>query len=491
MRTIFGAALRQHALDPRAPAALATPSGDLSYAELAARVDRCAAWLVREGCAASVPVAVSVLDEIDSLVVTLALLDLGVPQVGLSTHTPEAMRLALARRIAVGRVVVDDPQHALPGFAASVLTSEALRGRAAVEPVALDADPEAIAMFASSSGTTGQPKILALSQRVFTWRARQAAQTGAFARDERVLVPMSNQEYPGKSVRLYTLFHGGTAVHWPGAGTVPSPTAYCVAMDATTLQLTVLQARALALDDGSRDRLPPTTRVLLGSAQMPAGLPARFEARVGGRVHNRYGTMEIGIIASMHPDGDDGTPDSVGRPVAGIEIEIVDAAGVRQPADVPGEIRVRGGGMVHGYVDDADATARHFADGWFHPRDVGAITTAGVLRFLGRSDDMMSLNGINIFPVEIERVLETHPAVRNAAAFPLRSPLYGDIPVAAVELNDEARTDAQALTRYARERLGARAPRKVVVLERLPRNAAGKVLKRDLAAMLASRPRDR
>jgi len=339
-------------------------------------------------------------------------------------------------------------------------------------------------MYSTSSGTTGRAKVLALTQRQFVWRARQAADTGAFARDERVLVPMSSQEYPGKSVRLYTLLHGATAIGWPGAD-APSIVAHANATRATIVQLTVLQARALSSADPPPERLAPSVRVLLGASQMPSGLPGRFEERVGGRVYNRYGTMEVGIVATMYPQGDDGTPDAVGRPV--VDVEIVDDAGRPRPRDEPGQIRVRCDGMVDRYVDDPIATARHFDGGWFYPRDVGAITAAGVLRFLGRHDDMMSLNGINIFPAEIERVLEAHPAVRTAAAFAIRSAIHGDIPAAAVELRVPGSVATAEIVRYAREHLGERAPRKLVVVDELPRNAAGKVVKRRLAASLAGR----
>jgi acyl-coenzyme A synthetase/AMP-(fatty) acid ligase len=486
MRTLIGEALRRHAADPRAPAALVSPDGEVSYAELVARVDRCAAWLLRERCRASVPVGVSVVDETDCLIVVLALIDLGVPQVGLPTGMPEPMRIAMARRLALGRVVVDDPWHALAGMPVSVLLPDGMRELEGVATMPLETDPDATALFASSSGTTGVPKVLALSQRVIAWRAWQVAQVQAYAPDERVLVPMSSQEYPGKSMRVYTLIHGGTVVMWPGgAAAPPSVPAYCATMGATTLQLTVQQARALVNDPGGRDRLPASTRVFLGASRMPAGLPAAFEARVGGRVYNRYGTTEIGIVSTMYPEGDDGTPDSVGRRAAGVELEIVDENGRLMPPGEPGEIRLRCESMAERYFDDPVATAAHFANGWFYPRDVGLITPGGVLRFLGRSDDMMMLNGINIFPAEIERVLEEHPAVRNAAAFPIRSPIYGDIPAAAVELNGTMAADAPALARYARERLGVRAPRKVVIVAALPRNANGKVVKRELAAALA------
>ena len=491
MRTLFGEALRMHASDPRAPPALASPEREISYAELVERVQRRAAWLSREGCAPSVPVGVSVVDELENLVVSLALLELGVPQVGLSTLVPEPMRRALARRLALGRVVADDSRHALPGIAASLAAPGDPGDPEASAPRPLDPDPDAPALFASSSGTTGIPKILALSQRVIAWRARQLAGVQAFARDERLLVPLSNQEYPGKSMRLYALCLGCTAIEWPGArAAIASVPAYCRATRTTTLQLTVLQARALAGAEAPSDRLPSSTRVYLGASRMPAGLPALFESRVGGRLYNRYGTTEIGIVATMYPDGDDGTPDSVGRPSAGVEVEIVGDHGRPLPHGEAGEIRLRAECMVDRYHGDPVATAKHFVGGWFYPRDIAMITPGGVLRYLGRRDDMMKLANINVFPAEIERVLEEHPAVASAAAFPIPSAVHGDIPAAAVELRAPGGVDVPTLASYARERLGVRAPRKIAILDALPRNAAGKVIKRELAKILAPRAPD-
>lgn len=136
---------------------------------------------------------------------------------------------------------------------------------------------------------------------------------------------------------------------------------------------------------------------------------------------------------------------------------------------------------------DPVATAKHFVDGWFHPRDVAMVTPGGVLRYLGRKDDMMKLANINIFSAEIERVLEEHPAVAGAAAFPIPSAVHGEIPAAAVELRAPGDVDAPSLSACARERLGVRAPRRIAILDALPRNATGKVVKRDLARMLAPR----
>jgi len=161
------------------------------------------------------------------------------------------------------------------------------------------------------------------------------------------------------------------------------------------------------------------------------------------------------------------------------------ADGSEAAPDEVGEIRLRAPGMATSYVGDAVATARHFREGWFVPGDLASFDRERRLIIHGRADDMMILNGINIFPVEIERVLETHPAVAAAAAFPLASPVHGQIPMAAVELREGAASSAAELLAWVRRELGVRAPRRIEVVPAMPRNAQGKILKRELAQRFA------
>ena len=132
------------------------------------------------------------------------------------------------------------------------------------------------------------------------------------------------------------------------------------------------------------------------------------------------------------------------------------------------------------------ATSRHFRNGWFYPGDLASLTSAGALCLHGRADDMMTLNSIKIFPAEIERVLEEHPGVKAAAAFAKSSKTHGDIPVAAVELHAAAGIGGDELMACVRERLGVRAPRKIIVVDALPRNSAGKILKRELIDLIVT-----
>jgi len=481
--TLFARRLADLASDRRWPAIL-LPGGEIAYAELEARAWRRAAWLRARGLTAT-PVGVSIGDDIAHLVVAIALLFLGVPQIGIAPAMPQAMRRELARRLPLSRMIVDDAGKGIEGVPSTVLDDDvAADAWATVPPI--DANPDTVGLYATSSGTTGRAKLVPLSQRVMAARAGQIAAALGFAPDERFALAVPVDDYVGKAQRLNVLWHGGTLAFPTGTHAEIPTVEQANALRVDVLLLSVLQARNL-VHRGGDARLPATTKVLLGAARMPPGFARAFEAAVGGRVYDRYGSTEANLIATTYPRGDDGSTDAVGPPLRDIELEIVDASGRPVPPGADGEIRTRSAYLAPGYHDDPEATARHFRDGWYYTGDAGRLDERGVLRLLGRRDDMMSLNGINIFPAEIERVLESHPAVRSAAAFSVRSPIHGDIPAAAVELRMPASADVAEIVRYAREHLGARAPRKLVVVDELPRNAAGKVVKPLLAATLVER----
>src|SRR5947207_11082975 len=172
MQTVFGARLEQYASTARASPALAMPGREIAYSELLGRVRSCAAWLTREPGLPLQPVGITIAEEIPHLVASLTLLSLGVPQVSLPTSEPGSKRLNLAERLGVGRVLLTDPQYALPGRDAQLLTpdlDEPAAGHASLDAVL--SDPDAPAIYFTSSGTSGEPKVFALSQRALAWRA--------------------------------------------------------------------------------------------------------------------------------------------------------------------------------------------------------------------------------------------------------------------------------------------------------------------------------
>jgi long-chain acyl-CoA synthetase len=482
MQTVFGARLSQYALNPAGPPALVTPEWGMSYAELLRCVQTCATWLAAEGCSRERIVGITVAGDFPHLVTSLALLALGVPQVCLPTTEPAGRRSELAERLDVARIVVADAKHALPGRPTSLLAPGRYAPTGGALPDAIDADPDAPSVYHTSSGTTGQPKIYALSQRMIAWRGGHYMPSERVGPVFRSALLLAAEDPMGRARLHYCAIMGCTSVlsrehRW-------SVRDLCHRLGVTFVELGVLQLGELLTDRSDLRPLPPGTVVATGGALPPAKLRQEFRARFGVPLFIHYGAREFGRITASDAGSDDGDFETVGKPVPWIDFEIVDAEDKPVSAGEIGEVRVRAECMTREFYRDPEATARHFKDGWFYPRDLASLTPAGRVCLHGRADDMMNLNGIKIFPSEIERVLEEHPAVKAAAAFARSSAVHGDIPIAAVELHDRTTIDVEELLARARERLGVRAPRRIFVLEALPRNAAGKVMKSELAAMI-------
>jgi acyl-coenzyme A synthetase/AMP-(fatty) acid ligase len=476
MRTSFADRLARHAADATASPAFVRADDVLSYAELHRRVEHAAAWLRDEGCGAGDVLGITIADELAHLVVSLAALALGLPQAGLPTFEPQAARLKLAQSLGVTRVIAVEPAHGLPGIAASFVTPGFLaQPRHVPLQEALNADPEAIAIFVASSGSTGEPKLIALNARMLDERHRHRG----FTSRDRILGLTTIEDIFGKSTRLNVAWQGATSVH--RSSPAQPLESLCATRGVTRLVVGVLQAASLVREDAAP--LPAGLGVFASGARVSMRLREAYRATGRANLHVELGAREVGLVCTTWPHDRDPSLESVGTVVPTATVEVVDADGQPLPAGEIGEIRVRTTYMIDAYYRDPAATARNFRDGWFHPGDLGSFTRHGSLCLHGRVDDVMNLNGIKIYPTEIERFLESDPAVKAAAAFALRSDLHGEIPVAAIEWQGDARPDAAALLSRARAELGVRSPRRIVVVDALPRTVAGKIARRELARL--------
>lgn len=474
----FRARLADHAQRRADVPALVTATASVSYGELAPLVRAWASALHAQGAAPGSIVGLTVRREIEHLLATLALFDLGVPVVALASREPPAARARLARRVGVNLVVADRADDAVEGLRSLDLArvrSAACAPVLAAPPAAAPARP---ALYLTGSGTTGEPKIVGYTQDELAAHADCHIDfTG-----ERVLRPAHVEYNNSKRMRLYTLWQGGTCILADGAS--GSLVALCVRHRASWLELSPMHAADLLAAVRSEGRLPERVKLRIGGARVPIALRRAIMAEATPQLYVSYGTTETSFVSCADPTMHD-ERESVGPVGAHVTISVMRADGTEAAPDEVGEIRLRVPGMATDYVGDAAATARHFRDGWFVPGDLVSLDRQRALVIHGRADDMMIMNGINIFPVEIERVLETHPAVASAAAFPLASPVHGQIPIAAVELREGRACDAAELLAWVRRELGVRAPRRVEVVPALPRNAQGKVVKRELAQRFA------
>ena len=194
-----------------------------------------------------------------------------------------------------------------------------------------------------------------------------------------------------------------------------------------------------------------------------------------------YGLTETSPALTWTAIGGVAKPGSVGRPLPGVELRLIDEGGEDVDPGDPGEIVVRGPNVFKGYWSDAEATERAFVDGWFRTGDVGVLDDDGDLFIVDRRRDLVIVSGFNVYPREVEDVLLRHPAVADCAVVGMPDGRTGESVRAIVVLREGAQESPDALIEHCRRSLAPyKVPARVDVVQAIPRNAAGKVLRREL-----------
>jgi acyl-CoA synthetase (AMP-forming)/AMP-acid ligase II len=256
----------------------------------------------------------------------------------------------------------------------------------------------------------------------------------------------------------------------------------CARAEVSTIQIGAYRLGSLFSNQTRGvQRLPEFTRIVAGGTRVPGPLRDKVRVLLTDNLWVSYATSEVAGISLATPEQHPLFPEGVGFPLEGVQVEIVDE---NDDAIAPGEvgrIRVRKANMVSGYASDPNPSPR-FRDGWFYPGDLFSQDEGSPLIFHGREADVMVLNGLKIFASLIEDTLASHPDVKEAVAYPIKSRVHGEIPAAAVVLSAKAQSrDPAHLLDYCRQSLGVRSPRRIVILDSIPRTQAGKPLRRILS----------
>ena len=211
---------------------------------------------------------------------------------------------------------------------------------------------------------------------------------------------------------------------------------------------------------------------------MPVELLREFNARFPVPLVEGYGPTESSPVASVNPIRGPWKAGSVGIPIPDVEMSIRNEAGKELSDGETGEICIRGGNVMRGYWNEPEETAKVLRDGWLYTGDVGHRDAEGYYFITDRKKDMLLVNGINVYPREVEEILYQFPGVKEAAVIGLPDPRKGEQPVAFIAPNEGAVLDEKAIIQFVRSKLADyKVPRHVVFLPALPRNATGKILK--------------
>jgi malonyl-CoA/methylmalonyl-CoA synthetase len=239
--------------------------------------------------------------------------------------------------------------------------------------------------------------------------------------------------------------------------------------------------RLLELPEDAARRIGAGMRLFVsGSAPLPAPVFEAFRARFGHAILERYGMTETLMTVSNPYDGER-RPGTVGRPLPGVDLRIVSPEGRDVPEGEPGELLVRGPAVLAGYWRRPDATAAAFADGWFRTGDVGEWSEDGYLAVVGRAKDVVISGGFNVYPKEIELVIDAMPGVLESAVVGIAHADFGEAVTAFVVPRFGVTLSEAGVIAHVKDRLAAfKVPKRVVLVADLPRNAMGKVQKNAL-----------
>jgi malonyl-CoA/methylmalonyl-CoA synthetase len=411
-------------------------------------------------------------------------------------YTPDEVAYLLGD--ATPKVVITDPGTPAAMLAARPFTCSADESGTLAEATAtLSSDfedrpvgPDDFAILCYTSGTTGRPKGAPLSQHNLSSNAEALIATWGFSSGDVLIHILPLFHVHGLVVGLNCVFGAGAQMRYFSRFV---PQSVIDAFEGSTVMMGVPTHyhRLLAEDRLNKASCAPMRLFISGSAPLLAPVFNEFSRRTGKPILERYGMTETAMICS-NPLNEERRAGTVGFPLPGIEVRVAD-----ETTDEPlatgqiGAIQVRGPNVFAGYLGRPELNATEFCrDGFFRTGDLGAFDTDGYLSILGRSKDLVISGGLNVYPKEVEDVLDNLPGVEESAVVGIPDPDFGEAVVAAVVAHGHAALDPATLRDQARERLASyKVPKHVVIVEALPRNTMGKVeksrLRNELTALLA------
>lgn len=464
---------------------LSTDGRSFTYGQMSDHARRLGTAVRRRGLQVGDRLIAQTAKSPDGLALWLGCLAAGVVYVPTNTAYTSAEIGYFCTDAGASLLVVDDPATVAEIDTPTASLAELVAEAATLDPVeTAPVESSAPAALVYTSGTTGRPKGATLTHGCILANGHALAEVWQFSSDDVLVHALPIFHIHGLFIALHPTMLRGASVRFlprfdPGAVIDALP-------EATVFMGVPTYYHRLLATPGFGPELCANMRLFTsGSAPMTEITHAEFSARTGRQIVERYGMSEAGIITSNRIDGV--VAGSVGHALPGYEMRVVDDDGAPVGPGVTGTVEVRGPSLCAGYWGrpDADAESRT-ADGWFSTGDVGSVDDGGRLTLEGRSSDMIISGGLNIYPKEIEMVLDDLDGVVESAVVGLPHEDFGEAVTAFLVL--EPGTDPSALDLEAALQPLARFkhPKTVRILRELPRNAMGKVQKN----LLRSNPPD-
>jgi len=352
------------------------------------------------------------------------------------------------------------------------------------------ASDDDLAVMLYTSGTSGRPKGVMLTHGNIAANIQQIQDFVHFTPQDVMLGVLPQFHSFGMTVlTLLPLTFGLKAVYT--ARFVPQKIVKLMRDHRPTIFVAIpsMYAALLSIKDATPEDFASLKFIVSGGEPLPDAVATRFYERFGKRINEGYGLTESSPVTNWcRPD--EHRPHSVGRALPRIIERIVDpATGRDMPPNADGEVWIKGPNIMRGYYGLPAETAKALSpDGYLRTGDMGRLDPDGHLYITGRIKEMLIIGGENVFPREIEEVLDRHPSINASGVVGLHDHMRGEVPVAFVELREGEAFDRQSVLNHCRANLaGYKVPAEIRVLEQLPRNPTGKIMRRELKAMLAQK----
>jgi long-chain acyl-CoA synthetase len=343
------------------------------------------------------------------------------------------------------------------------------------DPVDRDDDDTAVILY--TSGTTGKPKGAELTHANLRRNVATIVEMLQVTGDDVILGALPLFHAFGQTAGLNAAVAAGACLTLIPRF-APDKALSTIERDRVTIFEGVPTMFAAMLHSDTRPDTGSLRLCVSGGAAMPVEVMRCFEEIFGCMVLEGYGLSETSPVASFNQPDRERKPGSIGTPVAGVEMKLVDVS-----EEGVGEIAIRGHNVMKGYWNRPDASAAAIdSEGWFRTGDLARVDDDGYFFIVDRSKDMIIRGGYNVYPREIEEVLYEHPAVREAAVVGVADDMLGEEVGAAIALVPGAETDAAAIQEFVKTRVaGYKYPRRIWFVDELPKGPTGKILKRDIA----------
>ncbi|RLA39604.1 MAG: hypothetical protein DRR42_26980 [Gammaproteobacteria bacterium] len=465
--------------------AVMTADGTLSFAELEELVLRCATLLRSQGVTQHKICGLAISDPLCMLIAWLALGRLRVGVICLPPGQSQKQAASLIKACSVGAVLSNQPgMPKRPQIIEVSLTQ--IKGNPLPTSENIELGSGDIEYIINGSGSTGTPKLIAYQFGVAT--AQVTASARAFGTQENdVFLSYVSLNFGTPFLFCMEAFSTGAAIvmeNQRGMDAFEVTERYGVTVSYATVYHAEL---LLSLAHKHGRRFEKMRLFEISASVVTDALVQRLKESLTENVVITYDSNECWPVTKLDTARENRPSGSVGRAISKAELQIVNNQDEILPANHPGWVRMRSPGMMAGYIGDQEGTRKVLRNGWFYPGDIGELNEEGHLILLGRSDHMMICNGVNIYPAEIEQIMADHPAVKDVAVMPMQHSIHQDIPICAVALHaDQTEVEAELLA-YGRKRLGGKAPPAVFIVDNIPRNQLGKLVRKEMAAILSER----